>query len=63
MFIELVDSLRCIVPHDDTWLVASVGRMDGRHVIDGTLGCPVCHRQFPIRDGAAWFTAQPPTGD
>ena len=55
MFIELVDSLRCLAAHEETWLVASVARMDGRHVIDGTLGCPICYRQYAIRDGAAWF--------
>jgi hypothetical protein len=57
MFIELIDSLRCIVPHEETWLVASVARMDGRHVVDGVLGCPICHREYAIRDGTAWFTA------
>ena len=60
MFIELVDSLRCIVPHEETWLVASVARMDARHVVDGTLGCPSCYRRYAIRDRAAWFTAAPP---
>ena len=24
-------------------------RMDGRHIVDGTLGCPVCRREYPIR--------------
>lgn len=55
MFIELVDSLRCLEPHEDTWLVASVWRMDGRHIVDGTLGCPVCRREYPVREGVAWF--------
>lgn len=55
MFIELVDSLRCLSAHEDTWLVAAVTRMDGRHIIDGTLGCPLCRREYPIRDGVAWF--------
>lgn len=55
MFIELVDSLRCVEPHEDTWLVASVFRMDGRHIVDGILGCPVCRREYPIRDGVGWF--------
>jgi uncharacterized protein YbaR (Trm112 family) len=55
MFIELVDSLRCLGAHEDTWLVAAVARMDGRHIIEGTLGCPLCRREYPIRDGVAWF--------
>ena len=55
MFIELVDSLRCVNVHEDTWLVAAVARMDGRHIVDGTLGCPLCRREYPIRDGVGWF--------
>jgi hypothetical protein len=55
VFIELVDSLRCVNVHEDTWLVAAVARMDGRHIVDGTLGCPVCRRTYAIRDGVAWF--------
>ena len=55
MFIELVDSLRCVEPHEDTWLVASVFRMDGRHISEGVLGCPVCRRQYPIHNGIGWF--------
>jgi uncharacterized protein YbaR (Trm112 family) len=55
MFIELVDSLRCLNAHEDTWLVAAVARLDGRHIAEGTLGCPVCRREYPIRDGVGWF--------
>jgi uncharacterized protein YbaR (Trm112 family) len=57
MFIELVDALRCLEPHDETWLVAAVTRMDGRHIIDGVLGCPICHREYPIRQGIGHFAA------
>jgi uncharacterized protein YbaR (Trm112 family) len=60
MFIELVDSLRCVEPHEDTWLVAAVTRMDGRHIVEGTLGCPICRREYPIADGVAWFANEPP---
>ena len=62
MFIELVDSLRCLEPHEETWLVAAVTRMDGRHIVDGTLGCPICRRQYPILRGSGWFTASAPVG-
>ena len=55
MYIELVDSLRCLNVHEDTWLVASVMRMDGRHIVDGTLGCPLCRREYRIRDAIGWF--------
>jgi hypothetical protein len=63
MFIELVDSLRCLTPHEETWLVAAASRMDGRHIVDGMLGCPICRREYAIRSGTAWFTAEQPDGD
>ena len=35
--------------------MATASRSEARHIIEGTLGCPVCHAEFPIRDGEAWF--------
>ena len=58
MFIELVDSLRCLEPHDETWLVAAASRMDGRHLVEGVLGCPICRREYAVRHGTAWFTTR-----
>lgn len=55
MFIELIDLLRCPVPHEDSWLVAAFTRMDGRFVRTGKLGCPVCSSTYPIIDGTAHF--------
>ncbi len=55
MFIPLVDSLRCIAPHEDTWLVASIDRAEERDIRHGFLGCPVCLAEYPIRDGVAYF--------
>src|SRR5687768_12147793 len=55
MFIELIDLLRCPVEHDETWLVAAFAKMDGRFVIEGKLGCPVCNASFPITAGVAHF--------
>ena len=64
MFIELVDDLRCPRPHEESWLVASADRAHDRHIIEGMLGCPVCHAEYPIRDGAVWFTPpSAPSGD
>jgi uncharacterized protein YbaR (Trm112 family) len=51
MFIELVDALRCPHPHEESWLVLAASRLEARHVLEGTLGCPVCHAQYPIRGG------------
>jgi uncharacterized protein YbaR (Trm112 family) len=59
VFIELVDSLRCVEPHEETWLVAAVDRRDGRHIMHGTLACPICRREYPIRDGIGWFAPYP----
>jgi uncharacterized protein YbaR (Trm112 family) len=56
MFIELIDLLRCPVEHEESWLVAAFTRMDGRFVIEGKLGCPVCSASYPITDGIARFS-------
>jgi len=55
MFIPLVDMLRCIRPHEETWLVATIDRAEDRDIIDGTLGCPSCLAEYPIRDGIVIF--------
>jgi hypothetical protein len=55
MFIELVDALRCPRPHEESWLVASATRMEARHIVDGTIGCPVCMAEYPVRDGVVDF--------
>lgn len=55
MFIELVDALRCPTPHEESWLVAATSRMAFRHVVDGVLGCPVCHAQYPVTRGVVDF--------
>jgi hypothetical protein len=61
VFIELVDMLRCVQPHADTWLVASVDRMVGRDIVDGTLGCPICEAEYAVRDGVVYFSARAET--
>lgn len=61
MFIELIDTLRCTSDHPETWLVASIHERDERLVLEGMLGCPVCHRQYPITRGIAWYGRDPAT--
>lgn len=56
MFLELVDTLRCLEPHAETWLVATVDRREGRSIVDGRLGCPECRAEYPVRGGVADFT-------
>lgn len=60
MFVELVDALRCPRPHEDTWLVASADSTVARHIVAGTLGCPICHAEYPIVDGVAHFEGDAP---
>ena len=55
MFIELVDALRCPNRHEESWLVVAADRMEHRHIVSGTLGCPVCEAEFPIHDGVVDF--------
>ncbi|MFL5483924.1 MAG: hypothetical protein ACJ8AK_17215 [Gemmatimonadaceae bacterium] len=56
MFIEMIDLLRCINAHDDTWLVASFREVSNRMVTEGTLGCPICSAEYGIRNGVVDFT-------
>lgn len=60
MFVELIESLRCPREHEETALVASAARTEARHIVEGTLGCPTCGAEFPIRGGVAQFDAPPP---
>ncbi len=57
MYIELIDLLRCPRPHEESWLVAAFNQMEGRFVIEGKLGCPICSASFPINGGIADFRA------
>jgi uncharacterized protein YbaR (Trm112 family) len=58
MFIELVDALRCPRGHEESWLVLGADRMDGRDVVEGVLGCPVCRAQYRISNGVADLRAE-----
>jgi uncharacterized protein YbaR (Trm112 family) len=55
VFTELIDTLRCPNPHEDSWLVATSTRTVGRHIISGKLGCPVCRVTFDIVEGEVLF--------
>jgi uncharacterized protein YbaR (Trm112 family) len=56
MFVEIVDALRCPRPHAESWLVLAARRTEDRHVLEGSLGCPVCRAEYPIHDGIADFS-------
>jgi uncharacterized protein YbaR (Trm112 family) len=55
MHIEFIDLLRCPNLHEDSWLVAAFYKLDGRAVVEGKLGCPVCGAEYLIDDGVAVF--------
>jgi hypothetical protein len=57
MYIELIDQLRCINQHEDTWLVASFETISNRFVLEASLGCPSCSAQYLIHEGIADFSA------
>jgi len=53
MFIELTDHLRCPADHPEQFLVLLPSRMEGRRVLTGELGCPVCGNLVHLADGIA----------
>jgi uncharacterized protein YbaR (Trm112 family) len=56
MHIELTEMLRCPEDHREEFLVLSTSEMNGRMVMRGVVGCPVCRREFEIIDGIVDFT-------
>jgi hypothetical protein len=52
MFVELLDKLRCPNAHEDSPLIAAASRTVDRRIMEGTLGCPVCHAEFIVHNGA-----------
>jgi hypothetical protein len=55
VFVELIEALRCPRDHAESPLVVTASRTDARHVMEGILGCPICHEEFAIRNGEALF--------
>ena len=62
MYLELIDALRCPIPHEDTPLVASISQREDRDIVSGTLGCPVCHAEYVMERGVAIFGDEPEGG-
>lgn len=55
MHLELVELLRCPVPHAPGVLVASADVIANRYVSEGLLGCPGCYAEYAIRGGVTRF--------
>ena len=47
--------LRCPENHREEMLVLSTGEVRDRMVRSGLLGCPVCHKEYPIARGIVNF--------
>lgn len=60
---EMVDLFRCVRVHRESWLVAAIDEVDGRVILNGRLGCPVCSTEYEIRDGVLEISADVPHGD
>ena len=57
MHLELVELLRCPVPHAPGVLVASADVIANRYVSEGLLGCPGCYAEYVIRGGVTRFVS------
>src|SRR5262245_21874770 len=55
MHIELTEMLRCPQAHREEVRMLSTGEMSGRMVLSGLVGCPVCHREYPVTAGVIEF--------
>ncbi|HMG17387.1 MAG TPA: hypothetical protein VK573_01585 [Gemmatimonadales bacterium] len=55
MHIELTEMLRCPEAHREEMLVLSTGEVRDRMVRSGLIGCPVCHKEYPIARGIVNF--------
>ena len=51
MQLALTDQLRCTAAHAETWLVARADVAEHGWMVDGVLGCPVCHLERAVRAG------------
>ena len=55
MLLALTEALCCPLDHDESYVVCVPVEADGSDVKSGVIGCPVCHAEYPIADGAAHF--------
>jgi hypothetical protein len=56
--VELIDRLRCVAAHEDSWLVAAATETVDRNIIAGVLGCPVCGAEYAVTDGVVWYASR-----
>ena len=53
MYLVLTDVLNCPRCGPEQGLIVLTERMEGRRILEGALGCPICESKYPIRSGLA----------
>ena len=53
MYLVLTDVLTCPRCGPNQGLIVLTDRMEGRRILAGALGCPICESKYPIRSGLA----------
>jgi uncharacterized protein YbaR (Trm112 family) len=53
MYLVLTDVLTCPRCGPEQGLIVLADRMEGRRILEGALGCPICESKYPIRRGLA----------
>jgi uncharacterized protein YbaR (Trm112 family) len=53
MYLVLTDVLTCPRCGPEQGLIVLTDRMEGRRILEGALGCPICESKYPIHGGLA----------
>ena len=53
MRVETIELLRCPAAHESSPLVTVAHARNGDRLIEGTLGCPICGAEYPLKEGVA----------
>jgi hypothetical protein len=57
MRLDLAERLRCPAPHEPTPLIVVAARVVDRELMEGAVGCPVCHLEARVTGGVVHFGA------
>jgi hypothetical protein len=60
VLLALTDHLRCTADHEDSWLVARADIVEAGRMVDGVIGCPVCHVERVVTRGVIYWQGTPP---
>ena len=59
MLLALTDHLRCTAAHEDSWLVARADAVETGRMVEGIVGCPVCHAERVVTGGVLYWEGTP----